>query len=152
MRFLRKTPRFTARRLRSPSAEMSAAQLRRDGRSCLCLSRLSAPRYRPQKKRRNIRRFERDDKRSRLAGDDLDAAVRLVEFHDAVLQCEEGPVATHADILAGVRLAAALTDEDGAGEHGLTAETFYPKPLCFARATVGGCTLTCFMRHDGCVV
>jgi len=33
--------------------------------------------------------------------DDTDAAVGLVVFHDAVLQREEGPVATDADILAG---------------------------------------------------
>jgi hypothetical protein len=59
-----------------------------------------------------------------LGGDDRDLAVGLVVLNGAVLEGEERPIATDADILASVQLAAALTHDDGAGENGLTAESF----------------------------
>src|ERR1700757_1719843 len=44
------------------------------------------------------------------------------EFHGAVDRGEEGMVTTHAHVLAGPELGAALTNEDVAGEHLLAAE------------------------------
>ena len=59
--------------------------------------------------------------------DDGDAAVRLVEFDGAVLQSEERPVTTDTDILAGVGLAAALTDNDVTADDALATELLYAK-------------------------
>ena len=73
----------------------------------------------------------------------------LVVFHHAILQREERPIAADADVFAWMQLGSALADDDGAGENGFTAETFYAQSLCFAGATVAGRTLTCFMRQDG---
>ena len=70
--------------------------------------------------------------------DDGHLAVHLVELDDAGLEREERPIAADADILAGVQLAAALADNDGAGEHGLTAENLHPKTLGVAFAPVAG--------------
>ena len=67
--------------------------------------------------------------RLRSVLDDTDAAVGLVVFHDAVLQREEGPVTTDADILASVGLGAALADDDAAGANDFAAEKFDPEPL-----------------------
>jgi hypothetical protein len=84
-----------------------------------------------------------------LAGNNRHATVGLVVLHHAVFQREERPVAADADVLAWMKLGAALADDDRTGENGLTAETFNAQSLRFAGATVTGRTLTCFMRHDG---
>jgi hypothetical protein len=80
--------------------------------------------------------------------DDRPEAVSLVERDHAVLEGEEGPVATNADILAGVQAGAALTDEDVAGEDGLPAEALDAATLGMAFATVAGCSLTFLVSHD----
>jgi len=64
-----------------------------------------------------------------LRSDDRDAALGLVEFDDAVLEREESPIATGADIAAGMDLGAALTHDDAAGEHGLAAEALHAESL-----------------------
>jgi hypothetical protein len=74
--------------------------------------------------------------------------VSLVERDYAVLEGEEGPIATDADILAGVQAGAALTDEDVAGEDGLPAEALDAATLGMAFATVAGCSLTFLVSHD----
>jgi len=60
----------------------------------------------------------------------------LVVLDNAVLQREERPIATDANILAGVQFAPALTDDDRTGENGLAAETFYAQPLRLTGPTV----------------
>ena len=72
------------------------------------------------------------------ACDDRNAAVRLVELNDAVLQREEREVAALSDVLTGMQFGAALTDNDGTSEHGLPAEPFYAEPLRFAGPAVAG--------------
>src|SRR4249919_3165385 len=57
------------------------------------------------------------------------AAGPLAERDDAVDGGEEGVVAADADILAGVHLGAALTDQDVARQDLLAAEAFYAQPL-----------------------
>jgi len=74
--------------------------------------------------------------------------MRLVVADGAVLQSEQRPVTAHADILAGMELGAALTNDDAAGDDGLAAEDLDPKTLRVTLAAVGGCSLTFFMRHD----
>ena len=61
--------------------------------------------------------------------DDLDAAVGFVVFDGAVLEREERPITTHADIASGMNLGAALADEDVASDHCLTAELLNAEPL-----------------------
>ena len=73
--------------------------------------------------------------------------MRLVVFHVTVREGEERPIAADADVLAGVQFAAALTDEDVAGEDGLAAKFFDPEPFLVALAAVDGCALTFFVRH-----
>jgi hypothetical protein len=62
-------------------------------------------------------------------GDNRDAAVRLVVLDGTVLECEEGPIAADADVLAGVELAAALADDDRAREDGFAAEALNAEPF-----------------------
>ena len=62
----------------------------------------------------------------------------LVVGHHAVGEGEEGPIATDAHVLAGMQLAAALADEDVAGQDGLPAELLYAEALGLALAAVGG--------------
>jgi len=49
-------------------------------------------------------------------GEHVDPAAFAVEKDLAVAQCEEGVVAAHADVAAGLPLGAALADEDVAGD------------------------------------
>ena len=66
----------------------------------------------------------------RRAHVDLDlAAGPLAERDDAVGGGEQGVVAADADILAGVHLGAALTDQDVAREDLLAAEALHAQPL-----------------------
>ena len=65
-----------------------------------------------------------------------DAALGLVESNDAVLESEERPVTSDADILAGVELAAALADDDVTRDDRFTTEVLYAEPLRVAVATV----------------
>src|SRR5690606_37767417 len=67
---------------------------------------------------------------------------------DAVLEREERPIATGAGVAAGVDSGAAQTHDDAAGEDGMAAEALYAESLRVALATVAGCSLTFFMRHD----
>lgn len=74
----------------------------------------------------------------RLGGNDSDAVVWLVKLDGPVLEGEKRPIAADADILASVQLAAALTHDDSASEHGLAAETLDAETLGAARTTVAG--------------
>ena len=82
-------------------------------------------------------------------GIDVDAPVAAVEADVAVGKGEKSVIATHADVIAGVELGAALADENGAGGNELAAVTFYAKALAVAVAAVACRSLTFFMCHDG---
>jgi hypothetical protein len=82
-------------------------------------------------------------------GIDVDAPVAAVEADVAVGEGEEGVIAAHADVIAGVELGAALADEDGAGGNELAAVTFHAETLAVAVAAVACRSLTFFMCHDG---
>ena len=74
----------------------------------------------------------------------------LVELDLAVREGEQGPVAADADVLAGVQLAAALTNDDVTGDDGLAAKFLYAETFRVALATVGGRACTFFMRYVIC--
>ena len=80
-------------------------------------------------------------------GIDVNAPIAAVKADVAVGKGEEGVVASHADIVAGVELGAALADEDGSGEDELSAVPLHPKTLAVAVATVACRSLTFFMCH-----
>jgi len=73
--------------------------------------------------------------------------VSLVVLDRAVLEREERPIATDADILAGMDASAALADEDVAGDDGLAAKFLHAEPLRVTVAAVTRCSLTFFVRH-----
>ena len=99
-------------------------------------------RTRQKKKRRKNPALGKATKRESRSGessarrDDFDATVRLVVFDRTVLQREEGPIATNADVLAGMEFGAALTNDDAAGDDGLAAKFFHAEPLRVALASV----------------
>lgn len=67
-----------------------------------------------------------------LAGsrfNNVDFAVGFIESDIAILEREEGVVATHANVLAGVVTCAALAHDDVACNNGLAAEFFHTKTL-----------------------
>ncbi len=67
-----------------------------------------------------------------LDGDDGDigfGASLLGEFHDAVAFCIQRVVLAHTDVLAGIVLGAALTDDDVASDGGLSTEKFHSESL-----------------------
>jgi len=80
-------------------------------------------------------------------GIDVNAPIAAVKADVAVGKGEEGVIAAHADIGAGVKLRAALTNEDGAGEDELSAKAFYAETLAVAVAAVACRSLTFFMCH-----
>ena len=82
-------------------------------------------------------------------GIDVNAPVAAVEADVAVGEGEEGVIAAHADVIAGVEFGAALTDEDGAGGDELTAVAFHAEALAVTVAAVTCRSLTFFMCHDG---
>jgi hypothetical protein len=80
-------------------------------------------------------------------GDNIDAAAILVEQNRAIGEGKEGPIAPDADVLAGQKFAAALTDEDAASGNDLAAKFFYAKTFADAVASVTYAALTFFMCH-----
>jgi hypothetical protein len=84
----------------------------------------------------------------RGGGDDVHPAALLLELHVAIDQCEEGPIAASADVLAGVILRAALADDDAAGRDEFAAEGFDAQTLRMTVATVAAAAATFFMCHD----
>ena len=95
-----------------------------------------------RRRRKNKKRRAKNPALGRKTGnrrsglDDGHAAVRLVEQHRAVLQRKERPIATGADVLAGMELGAALADDDAAGGDGLAAKCLYAEALAGGIATV----------------
>ena len=80
-------------------------------------------------------------------GDDVHAAAVFVEHHFAIGERKQRPVATGADVFAGDKFAAALTDDDAARRDNLPAKFFYAQPFADAVASVLYAALTFFMCH-----
>ena len=76
------------------------------------------------------------------------AAGALAERHDAVGGGEQGVVAADADILAGIHLGAALTDQDVARQDFLAAEALHAEPLAVGIAAVARGAACFFVCHD----
>ncbi len=77
----------------------------------------------------------------------MDAAILAVEFHKAVFECEEGVIASDADVVSGVETCSTLAEDDVSGNDGLTAKFFNAKTFGDAIASVLGATLTFFVCH-----
>src|SRR5262245_38872340 len=87
--------------------------------------------------------------RRRRSHVDLDlAAAALAERHDAVGGGEQRVVAADADIVTGVHLGAALTDQDVAREDLLAAEALHTQPLALRIAAVTRRAACFLMCHD----
>ena len=72
----------------------------------------------------------------------------FVELDDAVAECEEGMVLTHAYILTRIVDGATLTDDDIASDAGLTTIDFDTQTFAFGFTTIAGTTDTFFMSHN----
>lgn len=83
-----------------------------------------------------------------LLGGDVDAATFAVEEYATINKGEDGVVAAHADVLAGVELGAALTHDDVAGDNSLATELLHAEALAAGIATVTNGTLTFLMCHN----
>jgi len=57
-------------------------------------------------------------------------------------------ILTHTDVLTGVVDGATLTDDDVAGDAGLTAKNLHTQTFAFGFTTIAGTTDTFFMSHD----
>jgi len=81
-----------------------------------------------------------------LCFDDVDASAG--ELNHAIACGENGVVPAHADIKAGEKFCAALTQNDIAGNYHLTARDLEAQKLWVAVATVSCRTLSFFMSHS----
>lgn len=88
--------------------------------------------------------------RGGFPGNHVDAPSALVELHVAISQREQRPVAPHADIAAGVKLGAALANNNITGDHCLPAKFLHTQPFTCAVATVAGTALSFLMCHVLC--
>src|SRR6185436_5984438 len=73
--------------------------------------------------------------------------ARLDELHLAALEGEEGEVAAHADVAAGVDGRANLTDEDVSREDELAGVALDSAALAVRIAAVAGAALTFLVCH-----
>src|SRR5580704_10042616 len=87
------------------------------------------------------------DRRRLNNRDEGAAAQSLVEFDRAIDQREQRVIAPHADLAAGMKLGAALADDDVAGDDDLAAEFFDAEPAAAAVAPVAGRAACFLMRH-----
>jgi hypothetical protein len=69
------------------------------------------------------------------------------EFDQAVGQCEQSKVSSYADILAGMILCSALTNDDIACDRGLTSVDLYSQTLALRVPTVLYAAFTFFVSH-----
>ena len=72
----------------------------------------------------------------------------LLEFDDAVTQCIQRVILAHTDVLAGIVLRAALTNDDVASNSGLSTEKFHSESLTSGLTTVLRTTNTFFVCHS----
>ena len=83
-----------------------------------------------------------------LLGGDVHATTFAVEEYATINKGEDGVVAAHAHVLAGVELGATLTNDDVTGDYGLTTELLNAEALAAGIATVANGTLTFLMCHN----
>ena len=83
-----------------------------------------------------------------LLGGDVHTTAFAVEEDAAIHQGEDGVVAAHADVLAGVELGATLAHDDVAGDNSLATELLHAEALAAGIATVTNGTLTFLMCHN----
>ena len=65
-------------------------------------------------------------------------ALALVEFNNAIFQCEERVVVSATHVYAGVELSSHLTNQNAAGRYGLSAKTLHAAALRIGVAAVAG--------------
>lgn len=70
------------------------------------------------------------------------------EFHLTFDECVDRMVFADPDVLTGMVLRSALTDNDIAGDDSFATEFFYTEALAMRLASVLGTTGTFFMSHD----
>ena len=104
-----------------------------------------------RKKRRGKRRFAKNLELGLvIAGGsrgDVHAAAVLIELDLTILESEEGPIATGANILASDEFGAALTDDDTAGSDMFTAKSLHSEALRITVTAISATALTFFMSH-----
>jgi len=81
-------------------------------------------------------------------GRDVHAAAAFIELHLTVLEREERPITTGADILPSDEFRAALADDDAASGDHFTAEGLHAEPLRITVAAVTAGALSFFMCHS----
>jgi hypothetical protein len=59
-----------------------------------------------------------------------------VKFHLTIDQCEQGVIATHADVIPGMEPSAALTHKNITGDHGFATVFFYAEATTFCIAAI----------------
>jgi hypothetical protein len=77
----------------------------------------------------------------------VNAPARAIESDVSVYQCEDGVIATEADISARYIFSTALANDDVAGHYGFTSKSFHAQPLADAIAAVLNAALSFFMSH-----
>jgi hypothetical protein len=77
----------------------------------------------------------------------LSRLANAFKLHNACGKCKECVVTADANIDAGMKLCAALTHEDVAGEYYLTAKAFNPEALGITFAAVSRTSAAFFMSH-----
>ena len=77
----------------------------------------------------------------------MDATVAFVEADLSVGEGEEGVIATHPDVGAGMETSATLADDNGACGNGFATEAFDAESLTAAIASVAGRSLSFLMGH-----
>ena len=83
-----------------------------------------------------------------LLGGDVHATTFAVEEYATINKGEDGVVAAHTHVLAGVELGATLTNDDVAGDNSLATELLHAEALAAGIATVTNGTLTFLMCHN----
>ena len=82
-----------------------------------------------------------------IYADLLFVSALALELDNAVLESEERIVSADADIVTGMDLRSALTDNDAAREHCLPVLTLDAEALCLTVTAVVGGTRSLFMRE-----
>jgi hypothetical protein len=78
----------------------------------------------------------------------IDAATIAVKKHTTIHKGENRVVTPHANTAAGMPLGTTLTDNDVAGDNGLTTELLHAEALAAGVTTVPYRTLTFLMCHN----
>ena len=83
----------------------------------------------------------------RAIGHDIHPVAAFVKGNLAVGEREQGPITARAHVLSRDEFRTALTDQNTAGRHKLTAKSFHAQPLADAITPVTDAALSFFMCH-----